>query len=100
MCQKSKKTIWQKNTIVYKQTAAPVGAAETMLFRMRDAGLDAGLAILLTKLLESEGSFTYASLGGLVVNLVDVLDDEANLLFHFCNNCFHDVGFLRVYDIG
>ena len=53
--------------------------------------LDAGFTILLAEFLEGEGSFTDASLGGFVVNLVDVLFDSSNLLLDLCNNSFHDV---------
>ena len=53
--------------------------------------LDAGFAILLTNLFEGEGSFADASLGGLVVDLVDVLLDSSNLLFDLGDNSFHFV---------
>ena len=51
--------------------------------------LDAGLAVFLTELLEGEGGLADTGLGGLVVNLVDVLLDDSDLLFDFGDNCFH-----------
>lgn len=56
-------------------------------------GLDTGLAVFLTKFLENEGGLANAGLGGLVVYLVNVLCNSSNLLFHFGDNSFHDVGF-------
>lgn len=56
--------------------------------------LDRGLAVLLSEFFESEGSLAYASLGGLVVYLVDVGENCANLGLDFSNKFFHNCSLL------
>ena len=51
--------------------------------------LDAGLAVFLTELLEGKGGLADTGLGGLVVNLVDVLLDSSDLFLDLGDNCFH-----------
>ncbi len=58
--------------------------------------LDAGLAVFLTELLESEGGLADTGLGGLVVNLVDVLLDSSDLLFDLGDNSVHCFVGLRI----
>ena len=64
-----------------------------LVFFKEDPGLDAGLAIFLTEFLEGEGSLANASLGGFVLEFVDVGQDGGELIFDLSSELLHNFGF-------